>query len=172
MKTESRKQTRDRLMAEGRWPAFVAKREDLKTQGKAPAEAHRLALDEFQPLDATRATPRAGGEKRDGRKKGRPATASIKRDLLWAYEQMGRAEPKGAPSSGARELHKQAREHPWEFLQIAIQRLVSPRAEEEEAGERKRRKAIEAQDQTFLDTVDEFLAELKQSEAAGSSATT
>jgi hypothetical protein len=121
-------------MAEGRWPAFVECREGYKQQGKSPVEAHVLALAKFQPLDGTEATAAVGA--RPAKSDKRVKTPNVRADMLWVYDNLDVKEPKGAPSKGALAMHKQVHQSSdtrWEFLILAIQRFVSPRAPQEPA---------------------------------------
>lgn len=161
MATETKRQTRDRLMAEGRWPEFVKAREEFKVQGKPPAEAHALALADFQPLNGSAAPARAGTKKAETRKRG---AADLRRDMLWAYENLDIAEPKGAPSRGAKILHAEARaseKRKGEFLSLVIQRSVGVKGEREVEAERRQRE-IEEGTQRCLDELDNWMARVQE----------
>ena len=45
---ESRRALKERLIREGRWDAFVARREELKSQGLEPKAAWEQTIHEFE----------------------------------------------------------------------------------------------------------------------------
>jgi hypothetical protein len=64
---ESKRELTDRLRADGRWPAFIHRREELKARGMSAAIAWRMAAAEFPPLVAGPAVNAAAGTEATGR---------------------------------------------------------------------------------------------------------
>jgi hypothetical protein len=154
MSTESRQEARDRLMGEGRWTAFAARRKELQEQGKLEEEAHRLALEEFPPLKPEQAPPpdldvgAVAGDKRE-------ALA----EAAWWAANAGKSDR--APSPLAAKFQVLADESPTTFLKGVLLPLLG-KGQDADPESTERQKFIERQNQSFLDTVDQCLAELHE----------
>jgi hypothetical protein len=154
---ETRGQFKLRLKAEGRWNEAIDRVTQLKKEGFAPVAAWAiLQREETRPEAAPVAGVPVQGEplradikvRRSGRERPDP-----KDDMLWVYDKLGSSRPGDAPSAGARELLVWANAHKQEFMQLVMQRLVTPKV----SGERPEDEGSRVQDRQFLGLVDEWL---------------
>lgn len=172
-KHETEKAFWTRIHNEGRTREAKKRRYALVKEGTPKGDVRRALISEFQPLDGTGAVPwetpltRAVPADGPGGPHGTPAQNQQKtparvddaaqieveegtdpdprRDMLWAYHNLGNDQPKRAPSSGAVEQWRQARKNPqrrWQFLQMVNQRLVTPKDLGARAGELEESEAV------------------------------
>jgi len=118
---ESRGELRTRLTADGRWRAFIARRDQFVSEGHPKSDAHALAAQEFGPEPgpedgaAAVAGPGEPSEVLDSPHprvldfyvareifEGKP-TSRLREDILWVYNTLciSDVKPEDAPSSGA-----------------------------------------------------------------------
>lgn len=107
---ESKAELMDRLRREGRWDAFVRRREELKATGTDAASAWEIATAEIGPVAPAAETATAES---DG-----PALAALARKplismsalLAWVFENLDTAVgPADAPSAGAWSMRQSVR---------------------------------------------------------------
>jgi hypothetical protein len=134
-KFESRKATKARLMAEGRWQAFKDRRDVLR-RDNTPREAHIKAVLEFQPKDGTKVVANLESPVYKAARLPRKRKVNWKKDVEWVYQHLDREKVSIAPSHGALILHQQARLNPKWFLDTFIQRMIPTKATLEDEGKR------------------------------------
>lgn len=149
---ESKAQLTDRLRREGRWDAFVRRREALKDQGTPAAEAWKIAAAEFgEPVkpaspetDACSSTPDLTVL--------RGKTAPILEAVRWTFEHLDATwvTPADAPSAGAWSLRESARINPGtraEFYRTFVPRMLPTRQQID------REEEMQANDEPVLEMI-------------------
>jgi len=141
---ESRDELKKRLTDEGRWEAFKARRDELKSQGLLPRQAWEQARNEFDSQtkqDDKIESAGSGNSSSDikpvlqgGSLK--PRRGSITKDFEWVYWHIGDecATAEDAPSSSAWWMLERVRSNPTvqiEFIRTLLQRLRPDKNESE-----------------------------------------
>jgi hypothetical protein len=149
MHRESKNELMDRLRREGRWEAFVKRREELKAEGVPAKEAWWQAATEFPPPNGNGSSGSNGSAPKPDLSalKGKPAV-TIAEAVAWASENLDcdSITPADAPSAGAWSMLQWARSSMaarGEFYRnFVVKFLAAPqeakRAAEAEREERKR----------------------------------
>jgi hypothetical protein len=151
--TETKKQTKERLIAEGRWKDAYTFRDREKAAGKTPAQAWAAMVSVFQPLEGPAAMParKEGGEiKRPHRRK----RLNWRDQIEWVYRHLKEespAFPRGG--EGLFSLHLWARENQDEFFKLVLPRLLPTRMEVNKEAE-----GVEEKNEA-VDLVEKFMRE-------------
>ncbi len=145
---ETKKQTKERLLSEGRWEEAWKYRDLLKLRGASPEDAWAQMVLAYQPDDGRQVT----------HKKPSPASKPSKRPKMnwkdqieWVYRHLEEEKPT-YPRGGLKGFHLWARENRSEFFKTFVARL---------AGRGSGPSEVEAQQVVSgaLDLVEKFMAE-------------
>lgn len=139
---ESKAELMDRLRREGRWEAFVRRREELKASGTSAGDAWRMAAAEFPPP----AAPASADP--DGTAEPPPdlsclcgkSGVSMLEAVQWVFDHLDApwVQPVDAPSAGAWSLRDWARRHPGnraEFYTTFVPKMLPTRQQLEKQAE-------------------------------------
>jgi hypothetical protein len=171
---ESRRALKERLIREGRWDAFVARREDLKCQGLEPKAAWEQTIHEFEQVSEQKQTGVAkSADSTDGSgdvsavvldcKVRNAGGASPRKVVEWVFDNLlvDSLKPDDAPSPGAWALLQDLKQYPdlrKEFYRSIWSKLLPTKTELDAAEKfsddgREQIKLIERVRQASKDTV-------------------
>ena len=168
MHRESKAELTDRLRREGRWEAFVKRREELKVEGVPAKEAWWQAATEYPPQNGH--GPDGPPPKMDlSALKGKPSV-SVVPAATWAFEYLDAdwVTPADAPSLGAWSLRDWARSNiatRTEFYRLFAAKLVLPLQEKARQAEEERQEKRQKASARWNDPIDQLLGDRKRADS-------